>query len=91
MQASRVPDFTNNTFDGMLNWFAEMSVRDLLFHPDDSPTQIIANADGSPVFTTGECWKLEEILTDMFSKHGGRVHEACYPVFMKAAGQRLDA
>lgn len=91
MQAARVPDFTNNTFDGMLYWFAEMSVRNLLFHPDDSPAQIITIADGTQVFTTGECRKLEGILADMFHKHGDRVHEACYPVFMKAVGQRLDA
>lgn len=91
MQAARVPDFTNNTFDGMLNWFAEMSVRGLLFHPDDSPAQIITIADGSPIFTTGERRKLEGILADMFCKHGDRVHEACYPIFMKAVGQRLDA
>ena len=91
MQATRVPDFTNNTFDGMLNWFAEMSVRELLFHPDDSPAQIITIADGSAAFTTGECRKLEGILADMFRKHGDGVHEACYPIFMKAGGQRLDA
>ena len=91
MQVARVPDFTNNTFDGMLSWFAELSVRELLFHPDDSPTQIIKIADGSPTFTAEECRKLEGILADMFRKHGDRVHEACYPVFMRAVGQRVDA
>lgn len=91
MRTARVPDFTKNTFDGMLNWFAEMSVRDLLFHPVDSPAQIITVADGRSTFTVGECWKLEGILADMFRKHGDRVHEACYPIFMRAAGQRLDA
>lgn len=91
MQAARIPDFTNNTFDGMLNWFAELSVRELLFHPDDAPTQIVKVADGQPMFTAGEASKLEGILSDMFRRHGDRVHEACYPIFMKSAGQRLDA
>jgi hypothetical protein len=91
MQGTRIPDFTQNTFDGMLNWFAELSIRELLFHPDDSPSQIVKIVDGAPAFTAEECRKLEDILANMFRKHGDLVHEACYPVFMKAAGQRLDA
>lgn len=91
MRLSRIPEFTNNTFDGMLGWFAEMSVRGLLFHPDDSPEDIISVDDGSPVFSNRECEDLNAILGVMFSVHGSQVHEACYPVFVRKSGLRLDA
>jgi len=29
MNTSRISDFTNKSFDGMLTWFSEMSVRGL--------------------------------------------------------------
>lgn len=90
MQTSRVPDFADHSFDGMLHWFAALSVRGLLFHPDDSPSEIISVADGKPVFTNEECRKIDGILASMFEKHGNQVHEACYPIFMRAFGQHLD-
>lgn len=92
MSTTRIPDLERNTFDGMLAWFGEMSVRDLIFHPDDAPDQVMRIADGKPMFSVHECRKLEEVLGAMFEAHGDRVHEACYPVFMRAAGMlRLDA
>lgn len=91
MEASRIPDLTENNFDGMLWWFAEMSKRELLFHPDDSPDQIVTIKTGEPTFSPDECRKLEAVLSRMFNEFGDEVHAAAYPVFMKAAGQRLDA
>lgn len=90
MEIMRIPALVNNTFDGMLSWFSEMSVRELLFHPDDLPEEIVDPTDGVPVFTEAECRKLDEILGDMFREHGDFVHEACYPILMHAAGQYLD-
>ncbi len=91
LQTSRIPDLASDTFDGMLFWFAEMSANDLIFHPDDAPDQIFSIRDGTRFFTQPECVKLDEILAHLFEKHGDRVHEACYPVYMKRFGIMLDA
>ena len=90
MEASRIPDLTENTFDGMLWWFAEMSQRELLFHPDDSPDQIVNIRTGEPTFSAEECGKVESILSRMFDKFGNDVHEAAYPIFMRRFNGRLD-
>jgi hypothetical protein len=39
---SRIPDFSDKSFDGMLTWFSEMSLRNLIFHPDDMPESIVS-------------------------------------------------
>lgn len=91
MEASRIPDLTSSNFDGMLLWFAEMSKRDLLFHPDDAPDQIVIIKTGEPTFSPDECRKLETVLSRMFNQFGDEVHTAAYPVFMKAMGQYLDS
>lgn len=87
----RIPDWTSRDFDGMLRWFSEMSVRDLLFHPEDDPSDVVRIADGTSSFTPEECEKLRGILNGMWSDHGDAVNEAAHPIFMKAAGIRLDA
>lgn len=75
----------------MLAWFAEMSVRKLLFHPEDRPEDIIMVGDGKPMFDDVECQQLNLILSSMFEQFGDTVCEAAYPVFMKSMGLRLDA
>ncbi len=91
METSRIPNLTENNFDGMLLWFAEMSKRELLFHPDDSPDQIFIIKTGEPTFSPDECSKLDAILCRMFVDFGDEVHAAAYPIFMKATGQHLDS
>jgi hypothetical protein len=91
MTESRIPEYTNNSFDGMLTWFAEMSVRELLFHPDDRPEDIITIATNEPAFTDIECQKLNTILGSMFEQFEDMVYEAAYPIFMKTMGLRMDA
>ena len=87
MNASRIPDFTNHTPDGMQWWFAEMSTRDLIFHCEESPREIINIADGKRTFTDRECTKLEAILSLMYGMFGNDgVIDAIYPIFMKKAG-----
>jgi len=86
MNTQRVPAYKDQGFDGMLAWFAEMSLRDLLFHPEDSPREIVNVVDGSRIFTDGECADVERILSDMYSAHGDDVLAACYPIFMRKAG-----
>lgn len=87
MNASRIPAHDRSNPDGMLIWFAEMSQRGLLFHPEESPESIIDIARGSRLFTDAECREIRHIMDDMFSEFGNDVIEACYPIFMRAAGQ----
>jgi hypothetical protein len=91
MNISRIPEFSDHSVDGMLLWFATMSERELLFHPDDLPKDIIIIATGEPTFSPGECKKTADILDAMFELHGDDVYEAAYPVFMQRMGIRLDA
>lgn len=91
MHASRIPDFANKSREGMSIWFAEMSLRGLLFHPEDAPNSIHTIATGERTFTTEECTKLDGILFELFALFGDDVCDACYPIFMRAAGLRLAA
>ena len=90
MNISRIPVFSDPSFDGMLNWFATMSVRELLFHPDDLPETISSIATGEPTFSATECDEVSAVLNEMFELHGDDVYKAAYPVFMKRMGIRLD-
>jgi hypothetical protein len=91
MHASRIPDFVNKSVEGMSNWFAEMSLRGLLFHPEDTPESICTIATDERTFSAGECTKLDGIMCEMFALFGDDVCETCYPIFMRAAGLRLPA
>ena len=86
MNISRIPEFSDYSFEGMLVWFASMSERDLLFHPDDLPETIFNIATGAKTFSPNECSKAGSILNTMFELHGDDVYEAAYPVFMKCMG-----
>ncbi|MEI6333622.1 MAG: hypothetical protein WCS87_03630 [Methylococcaceae bacterium] len=91
MNAIRIPEFTDKSFDGMLTWFAEMSDQDLIFHPDDAPETIVSITTGENIFTVDECQKLDEILSEMFNQFDDDVYEAAYPSFMKRMDIQLDA
>lgn len=87
----RIPTYDAINTDGMLLWFAEMSARGLLFHPEDDPADIIKIRSGERTFTDIEAKQVRDILGKMQSTHGDSMIDACYPVFMRAVGQRLDA
>lgn len=89
--ASRVPSFNEKNFDGMLVWFAEMSKRDLLFHPDDAPASIVDIQTSARFFSDEECRILNRIIEEMFDEFGDSVYEAAYPVLMNRMGLPLDA
>jgi len=91
MNTSRIPEYSDHSFDGMLIWFATMSERGLLFHPDDPAETIQDIATGKPTFSPDESGKAQKILDTMFKLHGDEVYEAAYPIFMKRMGIRLDA
>ena len=75
----------------MLTWFSEMSVRDLIFHPDDAPETIVSITTDENIFTVEECQKLNKIISEMFSQFDDDVYEAAYPSFMKRMDIQLDA
>ncbi len=75
----------------MLIWFASMSERELLFHPDDPPEDIFVISTGKQAFLPAESSKAGEILGEMFELHGDDVYEAAYPIFMKRMGIQLGA
>ena len=91
MNTSRIPNFTDKSFDGMLTWFSEMSVRGLLFHPDDAPETIVSIATGEKIFTDDECRMLDNTISEMFSQFDNEAYEAAYPSFMKCMDIQLDA
>lgn len=91
MKASRIPDFANKSLEGMSIWFTEMSLRGLLFHPEDAPRDIIAITTNERTFTPEECAKLDGIMAEMFALFGDGVCETAYPLFMKCMGWRQAA
>lgn len=88
---NRIPAYDASNPDGMLCWFAEMSARGLLFHPEDDPADIFEIDSGKRTFTDVEASRARKILRMMQATRGDEMIEACYPVFMHAVGQRLDA
>ncbi|MFT3756354.1 MAG: hypothetical protein QM769_10495 [Pseudoxanthomonas sp.] len=86
MNMTRIPEYDRSNPDGALCWFAEMSVRGLLFNPDDAPEDIIRSATGERLFTPVECAFLRKIGRNMVEDHGADgVDNAAYWVFMRAA------
>lgn len=89
MHAPRIPDDAKKSHDDMSFWFAEMSLRGLLLHPEDAPDTIRAISTGVRAFTARECIKLDGIMSEIFALYGDGMCEACHPIFMRAAGLRL--
>lgn len=86
MQTDRIPDFVDKNQQGMQAWFSEMARRGLLFHPEDSASEMIDLESGEPMFRGDECTKLDAIIAEMFAKFGAGVCDAAYPIFMSTAG-----
>lgn len=87
----RIPAYDSANPEGMQMWFAEMSARGMLFHPEEDPAEIVRIGTWERTFTDAEANRIRWILESMFAKHGDETISACYPIFMRAAGQRLDA
>lgn len=88
----RIPALHEVTFDGALRWFADLQQGGLLFHPEDDPAEVIGNESGKPLFTPAEVQELLFVMDALESTLGHEQFvEAAYPVFMHAAGIRLDA
>lgn len=83
MMESRIPEFKHQTFDGMTSWPQKMPDKNLLFHPDDTPSDITTISTDKQSFTESECKELKAILDTMFMYFDDKVYEAAYPVFME--------
>lgn len=81
--SSRIPRLLSATFEGAVQWFEEMRQREILFHPDDDPADIISVADGSRLFNEPEIREIRAILAQLFSVLGDDVYESAYPVAMR--------
>lgn len=89
---SRIPQLGEVSFDGALMWFSEMSCRELLFHPEDDPADIIRVVDGAPVFSGTEVDEVRFLIEELETGLGHeKLIEAAYPFFMKASRIHLDA
>ena len=89
---SRIPKLNDTSFDGALAWFSQLHCEGLLFHPEDDPASICSIADGEKTFTDTEVLELRYVISELECNIGhNEMIEAAYPVFMKAAGIRLDA
>jgi hypothetical protein len=86
MSISRIPYFVDHSQEGMKNWFSEMSSKGLLFHPDDSPDDIVSIKTGKEIFSSDEAVRIKETLKIMFSIFNDDVYEAAYPYFMQSLG-----
>ncbi|KAF1702903.1 hypothetical protein [Pseudoxanthomonas kaohsiungensis] len=80
---SRIPDCDTSTVEGMRAWFDAMHARGLMFHPEDSPEQLVTGVDGRPAFTKAECEQLGPIMRELFDKHGDAV---CYQALAAIGG-----
>jgi len=85
MDNSRIPKYERTNPDGMSSWFFEMAMRDLIFHPEESPRDIHAITTGERTFTDKECAELEFILSDMFEQHGDGVCEAAFKIVARSS------
>lgn len=90
---SRIPKLHDTNFDGALLWFSELQCRNLLFHPEDDPADIISVASNNKrFFTDGEVQELRFLINRLDATLGhDKLIEAAYPIFMNAFGNQLDA
>ena len=86
-EITRIPQWTDRSFDGMPAWFAEMSVTDFLFHPNDDPSEIISTPNWTKPFSDTEAAELRTIIAEMFDLKGDEVYEAGLPISRAAPGQ----
>lgn len=80
MPTTRIPALSNSTRAGARKWFTQMHKRELLFHPDDNPHEVMGIADGTPTFTPAECEEVTQALKLMFLHLGDAVYELAFDV-----------
>ena len=75
---SRIPKPLSNSYFSMNDWFSKMQAKGLLFHPEDRAGDIVEIVSGKPIFSSEECFELDQIIDAMFEKHGEKVCDIAY-------------
>lgn len=70
----------NPTEQQMWEWFREMHVRGLSFHPDDRPEEVVSGTQNKFLFHDNECEALGFIMPHLFHVYGERVYEVANEV-----------
>jgi hypothetical protein len=83
MQTTRIPTLSNSSRAAAREWLTQMHDSELLFHPDNNPSDLVQIADGSPTFTPQECEEASQALKLMFLHHGDAVYELAMEVLSR--------
>lgn len=75
VDATRIPDWSDHSHQGLVRWWQQMVSQYLAFHPDDDPESVISFAEGRPLFSADGCAKLRMILDEMRREHGVAVYQ----------------
>ena len=75
VDATRIPDWSDRSHQGLVRWWQQMVSQHLAFHPDDDPDSVISFADGKALFSADACAKLRLIVAEMRREHGVAVYQ----------------
>lgn len=81
-----VPDWADESVNGMFAWWHDMAEKGLAFHPDDPPSSIVFIETGKPMFSKGARSKLEGTFCRMHELHGGRIYDAGFEALKERLG-----
>lgn len=90
MIGTRIPKLTVTTPTAAKSWFKRMHADGLMFHPDDSPEEIIEIASGAPQFSNSECIQLKQYLDKLFAALGDRVYDIAFDVVSTTFHMRAE-
>jgi hypothetical protein len=82
----QIPEPKDESKPALDLWWAQMADKGLVFHPDDSPHEIVNMKTGQRLFTNDACQKLERIITFLFQHHGEKVYESGHRELMRRMG-----
>ena len=88
---NRIPAIPGTSTFALARWFSRLNASGLLFHPDDSPENVISIETREPTFTTDECRVLNESLEILFQHHGDLVYDVALSYAQRAMGIKEPA
>ena len=81
-----IPDWADESLNGMYAWWRDMADKGLAFHPDDAPSNIVFIESGRPMFSAEANRKLEATFGRMGTMHGGRIYDAGFEALKQSLG-----
>lgn len=84
--ANTIPDWNDQSGQGLAAWWNTMAELGVAFHPDDQPETIVFKESGKSCFTVAACRKLDIIIRDMLQIHGDAVYSAGQTAIMRQLG-----